>query len=423
MLCPESWAFSTEHFTTATLNAPVHSTRSEPVRVAMRDKHPTQRDMPPPAIATDVSALLAEIRNVRWEAPEDGDTAANTRRIGLEKVFRETIAHSVVIRQADEEQKEAAKAQSGDPRDPSLLNWLIPVDMGALKEASRLNAQAVRAHSQAVRQKNLLESARLYTALTRAFLEKYLAYQGIEQGLRQLQAEEKRFQGGETSSFDVTRAQMALIDRYGKYLSADTAWRDASTALAGQLGLSLESALIPEDFAWRNGEAFVPAIRIFSEPLTPEHVRKTAMLSRPDLREGALRRNALERLVKVSLGAEREKRKTELRRMDQEQEKAQQATGVLAEKALHATHLAEKNVDLAQQQAVLASSFVEQLRVSYKAGFSSTHDVLDAETELSRARTALMSAQTAENLSRIELAYEMGLLTEDILSRTPDNLP
>jgi outer membrane protein TolC len=384
---------------------------------------PDRRELPRPAIAADNAALLAEIRNIRWEAPADGDMTANLRRIGLEKVFRETLAHNVAIRQANEEQKEAAKTQSGDPRDPSLLNWLIPVDISALKEASRLNAQAVRAHAQAVRQKTLLESARLYTALTRTFLEKYLAYQSIEQGLRHLQAEEKRFQGGETSSFDVTRAQMALVERYGRYLNADTAWRNASTALAGQLDISTEGGLVPEDFAWRNGEPFIPVVRVFSEPLTLERVRKTATLSRPDLREGALRRDALERLVKVSLGADREKRKNELRRLEQEQEKARQATDILAENAFHATRQAEKNVELAQQQVILALSFVEQLRISYKAGFSSARDVLEAETELSRTRTALMAAQVAANLSRIELAYEMGLLSEDILSHPPENLP
>lgn len=393
-----------------------------------------KRDIHPPMTASiDMSPLIDEIKSIRWNeamgetrSESRGEATAdveNTRRLSLEKALKETLSHNISVRQAEALLKDS-DGQPGDPRDPGLLSWLIPVDLGAMKEASRLNTQAARAHLQAAQQKALLESARLYAALTRAYLEKYLAVQGIEQSLRQLETEEKRFHTGESNSFDITRAQMTLIERYNQYLSADTTYKDASSALATQLGLSTEVYWRPEDFSWRDaGEPFVPPVRLFSDELTVEQARRTALANRSDLSELTLKQAALERVVKGTFGPERDKRKVELKQLELEREKALQAAGLVTERAFNAYRLAEKNTDLAQQQAALAYGFVNQLRISYNAGFSSAHELQDGETQLSRARASLTGAQVATNLRRVELVYEMGLLSEDIFSHPPMNLP
>ncbi len=380
---------------------------------------------PPVMASVDISPLLDEIRSIRWNevTGEANADAENTRRLSLEKALKETLSHNLNVRQAEALLKDS-DGQPADPRDPGLLSWLIPVDLGAMKEASRLNTQAARAHLQATQQHALLESARLYAALTRAYLEKYLAVQTIEQSLRQLETEEKRFQAGESNSFDITRAQMTLIERYNHYLTADTTYKDASAALATQLGLSTEVYWRPEDFSWRNaGEPFVPPVQLFSDDLTAEQARRTALHNRADLNELTLKQAALERVVKGTFGPERDKRKVELKQLTVEREKAVQAAGLLAERAFHAFRLAEKNTGLAQQQAALAYGFVNQLRISYNAGFSSAHELQDGETELSRARAALTGAQVTTNLRRVELVYEMGLLSDDVFSHPPVNLP
>src|SRR5262249_26566707 len=152
----------------------------------------------------------------------------------LDKIFQETIDHSIPVRQA-EAQVKGSESMAKEIHDPFLFNLLNPVvDLGSVKKAAELDIQASRAHLQAVRQKALLDSARMHADLTQAFLNKYLAYQAIEQGKVQLKAEQSRFDSGETNSFDVTQTQMALIDRYSKYLATDNGYRTASTALANQ---------------------------------------------------------------------------------------------------------------------------------------------------------------------------------------------
>ena len=99
---------------------------------------------------------------------------------------------------------------------------------------------------------------------------------------------------------------------------------------------------------------------------------------------------------------------------------------ILAEKAYAYYKLADKGLNLAQQRYELAEKGMHQLHVSHEAGFSSSKDVLDGQVELARAKTALIGAQVAYNLSQIQLIYEMGLLSEDIFTRPlaiPPNLP
>jgi len=365
--------------------------------------------------------VLAEVQKLKWdEAPMQGQSN-DTRKIGLEKIFHETLQNSITVRQA-EVQINDAEAQAKEVRDPNLFNLLNPLDMPAMKKAAESNVQAAKAHLQAVRQKALLESARMYADLTQAFLGKYLAYQAIEQGRVQLKAEQEHFVAGDNNRFDVTQVEMALIDRYGKYLKADNVYHTASMALTNQISASANNTLVPEDVALQDGNATVPPLKLLPDNLSLDMALKSAK-GRPDLQEMTHRKDALEKLVKAASGLDRQKKKAELHQLELEIAKAGNGVAVMAEKAYSDYLLARKSLALAQQNFELGNQFVYQLQVSYTAGFSSAKDLLDGQIELAKVKTALISAQVAYNLSQIQLLYEMGLLSENALSHPAGTLP
>jgi outer membrane protein TolC len=375
-----------------------------------------------PAMDPETEALLTEIRHLPWGlTPDHAEDSPNIRHIGLDKVFHEALDHSINIRQAEAKLEDPPGQGSSAAREANanMLNWILPTNTSALKEASRLSTEASRAHVQVIRQKTLLESAKLYAALCKAYLERYLASQSMDQALRQLTTEEKRFQAGETDRFDVTRMQMAIIDRYSHYLTSDNSYKGISVALSGMLGytqqLMQNVTWIPEDFSWKDGEPGVPALNLFPEDLSLEAVRRAAQL-RPDLREATLQIEAMERLVKIAFGPDKEKRKAELKQMELERDKGTQAANVALERAFNDFKLSQKTVDLAQKQAILAKRFVDQLQVSYQAGFTSAREVLDGQADLLKAQTALLAARVSTNQSRIQLLFEMGQLSERSLS-------
>jgi hypothetical protein len=359
--------------------------------------------------------ILDEILKLGWEPASSQAQSDDTKRIGLEKILHETLQHDVTVKQAEVQIKDA-EAQAKEIRDPGLFNLLNPVDTPALKHAAENNVQAAKAHLQATRQKALLASAKMYGDLTQAFLGKYLAYQAIEQGRSQLKEETTRFIAGETENFDVIQTQMALVDRYSKYLAADNAYHTASLALANQISASPDTTWIPEGVELQDPNAMVPLLKLVPDDLTIAKITKAA-LSRPDAEEMEYRKQSLQGLVKAASGLDRQKKQAELHQLELEMEKVSDAMRVMSDKAFSDYRLTKKDLVLAQQSFDLGNRFVYQMQVSHNAGFSSAKDVLESQIELAKVKTALISAQVAYNLSQIQLLYEMGLLNEDVLSR------
>lgn len=359
--------------------------------------------------------ILDEILKLDWEPASLQAQSEDTKRIGLEKILHETLQHNITVKQAEVQIKDA-EAQAKEIRDPGLFNLLNPVDTSALKQAAENNVKAAKAHLQAARQKALLASARMYGDLTQAFLGKYLAYQAIEQGRSQLKEETSRFIAGETENFDVIQTQMALVDRYGKYLAADNTYHTASLALATQISASPDITWIPEGVELQDPNAMVPLFKLVPDDLALDKITKAA-LDRPDGEEMAYRKQSLQGLVKAASGLDRQKKQAELHQLELEIEKASDAVRAMSDKAFSDYRLAKKDLVLAQQSFDLGNRFVYQMQVSHNAGFSSAKDVLESQIELAKVKTALISAQVAYNLSQIQLLYEMGLLNEDVLSR------
>lgn len=386
-------------------------------RAAKKDQ---KREMKAELVALPV---LAEIQKLQWEEASLNGQSYDTKRIGLEKIFAETLQHSIAVKQAEVQIKDA-EAQAKEIRDPNLFNLLNPLDVPALKKAAESNVQAAKAHLQAARQKALLDSAKAYADLTQVFLGKYLAFQAIEQGRSQLKVEQEKFIAGENNRFDVTETQMVLIDRYGKYLNADNLSHTASLALASQISASTDTTLIPESVVLQEGHAIVSPLKLLPDELTLGSVVRAAK-TRPDMQEMNYRREALEKLVKAASGVDKQKKKAELHQLELEIEKAANAVSVMAEKAYGDYLVSRRSLVLAQQNYDLGNQFVYQLQVSYSAGFSSSKDLLDAQLEMAKVKSGLIGAQVAYNLSQIQLLYEMGLLTADIWSRpiaVPENL-
>lgn len=364
--------------------------------------------------SSELQPVIQEILQLKWNVAPN-QTTGEVRRVTLEKIFHETLEHNLDVRKA-QVQIQSAEADGKELREPKLMTFINPISIAQLKNAAEDNVKAAELHVTAVQQKALLDSAKLHSDLVQAFLNKYLMFQSIEQGRSQLNAEEQRFIAGETTSFEVSQTQMALMERYGKYLNADNLYHTASLTLSNQVGSSVKDILMPEDYLQTGGSVDVVMLHLIPANFTLDQALK-ATENRPELQELKLKRNALNNITKASFGTDKDKHEAQLKQLDLEIEKAIQASQSMAEKAFADYHLAEQNLILAKQRFSLSNQFVHQLQVSHDAGFSSHKEVLDGQIEAEKAKAGLISAQVAQNLSQIRLIYEMGLLHADILSK------
>lgn len=362
--------------------------------------------------------LLNEVLKLKWQVEPLDETGKDVKKIDLNRVFHDTIDHSVAIRQAEVQIKDA-EILAKDTHD-LIFNPLNPFEPGAMKQAAESNVAAAKAHKETVIQQSLLASAKAYSALTQAFLAKFLAFQAIEQGRSQLKTEEARFVSGETTRFDVTETQMALIDRYSKYLMADNAFHAASMAMVNQINASPNDVFIPEGVELQEQNQSVPLLKLLPDNLELGQVLKTAK-NRPDQLEMTARQEALQKAVKASIGLDKQRRKADLHQLELEAQKLADADRVTAEKAFIDYWLAKKGLEMAQQRVDMANRYLHQLQVSHTAGFSSAKELLDGQIEQSRVKTTLIGAQVAYNLSQIQLLYEMGQLQESSISHPPVN--
>lgn len=360
------------------------------------------------------SPVIAEVLRLKWQPAPLYGNVDDLQKIGLEKVFRAAAERNLAVRQAEAQVREAEE-QSREILESNPLLLLNPIQLGILKQAEAANVQAAKSHVQVVRQKALLEGATRYSALTQAYLAKYLSFQAIEQGRNQLNLEERRFLSGDSDRFGVTQTQMALIDRYNRYLSADNAYYAASLALCNHVDFPEERALIPEEVSLRSEINMVPALKLLPDDFSLAKAQKAA-LTRPDIQEFQFRKEALKKLVKASFGNDKRKHEAELRQLEMQAEKGMDLVSATTSRAYAQFQTAKKSLELARQRYDLAVEFVRQLEISNKAGFSSTKDVLDGQLELARANSALIEARLDSNLAQIQLAYEMGLLQEDLVS-------
>ena len=364
----------------------------------------------------EATPVLLEALKLKWSVEPLQAPTKETRRIGLNQMFHDTLAHSIPLRQAEAQIKDA-EATAKDTHD-LLFNPLNPFEPGPMKQAAESNTIAAKAHLETVRQQALLTSAKLYGNLTQTFLGKYLNYEALEQGRAQLKLEEGRFISGETNRFDVTQTQMALIDRYSQYLDADNAFHTASMALANQLSASPDNLLVPDGIDLEAQAQSVPLLKLLPSHLDREQVLKMVK-ARPDNRELEARKDALQKLIKASIGQDKQRHKAELRQLELEGKKLSATARVMAEKAFTDYTLAQKAVEIAQQRTDVANHYLYQLQISHTAGFSSAKEVLDGQIELSKIKAAQIGAQVAYNLSQIQLLYEVGLLNEDSIVHPP----
>jgi len=367
----------------------------------------------------NTAPILAEILRLKWEIMPSNGTVDDTKKMDLDQVFHETLAHSIPVRQAEVQIRDA-QAVAKETRDP-IFNPLNPFDPGSFKQAAEGNVKAAQAHLETVHQQELLQSAKLYGGLTQAFLSKYLAFQAIEQGRSQLKEEQSKFIAGETNRFDVTQTQMALIDRYSKYMEADNAYHAASMLLGRQINVPLDKVLVPEHLALQEQNQSITLLKLLPERLDLEQVLKS-LKNRPDVIELQSRKDALQKLVKASSGVDKQKHKAELHQLELEGQKLSDITRVTAEKAFLDYQLAVKSLDIAQQRNEMANHYIYQLQLSHTSGFSSAKDLLDGQIEMAKVKTALVGAQVAYNLSQIQLLFEMGQLKEDVISHPQPSL-
>jgi len=367
----------------------------------------------------EITPILAEILKLKWQVEPLDATGKDVKKIDLDHVFHDTVSHSIAIRQAEVQIKDA-EALAKDTHDP-IFNPLNPFEPGAMRQAAESNAAAARAHKETVIQQTLLTSAKSYGVLTQAYLAKFLAFQAIEQGRSQLTVEQSRFVSGETTRFDVTETQMALIDRYSQYLAADNAFHAASMALGNQIEAPSDSIFIPEGVELQEQNQLVPLLKLLPDKLELGQVLKSVK-NRPDIQEIAAQQDAVQKAVKASIGLDKQRRKADLHQLELQAQRLNDADHVTAEKAFIDYVLAKKTLEMAQQRVDMANHYLYQLQISHTAGFSSARELLDGQIEQSKVRTALIGAQVAYNLSQIQLLYEMGQLHEQSISHPPAGL-
>lgn len=369
--------------------------------------------------------LLDTIRQLRWNA-DTWAASSPVYRLGFADVVRQTEAQDFEFRLSREKVNETA-AKREDVESKRILFFFKYFDSAFLEGSAESDVMAAAAHAQVVLNESLMDSLSRYYTLMRAMMGQYVAFSSIEQGKTQLLLNEKRFNSGDSTIFDVMQTKVELVKRYQDYLMAGVTCKIASMALAEQLNRNMAQVLYPGDLSFSEEEFNIPLLGFFSDSeANPDKfdangVVQIALENRPELKELKFRRISLDNLYKAStikFDKVQEKILTSsLKQLDLRREKAERAIEAMTRKAFEEYRFAREKITLALQQKSIAAKALKQTRVSNQAGFSSNKDVLDAQVAYSKAQVNYADALIDYNSSQLKLLYEMGLIsTENLLA-------
>lgn len=410
---------------------------SQPTEVKVSEQYEHSEQTTPSNIASssslqfqvpsaDDQSLLDKISALQW-SPQLQDV----KLIPWKDVIRQTEKNNLEI-QLSREKVTETEVKKQDVEMKRVLFFFKYFDSAFLEGSAESDVLAANAHSQAVMNEALLESVTKYYNLMRAILTQYIGYQAIEQGKNQMKLNQKRFESGEATSFELMQTKTQLVKRYQEFLQAGITYKLASFALSEQIGEKAtdnpqnkigddvtQDLLYPADLSFHDGEFEMPVFRFFGNkdsdhPLTANETIKIAQENRPEFKELKFRKISLENLHQAStVKFDRVQEKilqSSLKQLDLKRQKTEMAVQAMVLKAYEDYQFSDKKVSLALEQLAIANKALKQAQVSHQAGFSSNKDVLDAQVTSSQSRVNFANALIDYNLSQVQLLYEMGLI-------------
>ena len=326
-------------------------------------------------------------------------------------------------KQAEEQGPAIAKAQleldtalqhAKEMREPNLWTFLTPLNIPQLKSASDKIETAGQDRFLAARQGILVDVSQAYGKVDEALVEKYLAFQTLEKIRLEMDAGQQKFVAGDVTQFEVSQTEQQLLAAFQHYQQVDQAYLQSALQFTAQLGGDATTQLfLPDsDLSARTLVSLSyspPQEALLAEKSAGEKVQAW-LESRPDVTAARLQQEAVQQMVKITYGADRDKQEFLLKQAKvQGHDIRLQAAGQI-QAGLSALQAAQVNVGTAQQAAELADKTLSQMRISRQAGFNSDEDVLSAQILSERQRILLLVARLHETQAQIQLLATCGML-------------
>lgn len=369
---------------------------------------------------SEQAGVLEAVRSLTW----DPQVAGETEPLSLQALVKQTETSDLEYRISLEKVYETSVKQQ-DVENKRILFFFKYFDAAFLEGSAESDVMASSVHAESVLQKALLENLSAYYALMRAVMHQYVVYQSIDQARQQLAINENHFHSGEATSFEVMQTKTQLVKLFQDYLSTRVTYKAASMGLSQQLNRDLQPWIYPADLTFEDRSFEIPLLTIFKDtPEAPDKLDaamavRLALEHRPELKELRFRTMSLENLYKASSfkfdKVQERILESTLKQMVLKAEKTQRLIQMVSRKAFEEYELAQKKIQLAQQQKAIAEKALGQTLISHEAGFSSNKDVLDAQVSASQAQVNYANALIDYNLSQLQLLYEMGLINTETL--------
>ncbi len=368
-------------------------------------------------------AFVQKLGNLRWKPVPD-----NAKSLDFKEVLKRTVKDNRDIELAREKIHET-EAKQNSVESKRVLFFFKYFNSDYIEGAAESDVHAAAKHVEVEINEALMNASRHYYDLIRAEMACYLAFQDIQQGLKQLRMDQREFEAGNATSFMLMQTRTRLIHQYEDYIKAASARSSASLKLAEFLGLNVAQIVHPDELVYRDNTLEVPVLSLITPEmlrqtdLTLERVVELAMQNRPDLKELEYKKDSVRNLIKANEAnfdrSQVKIMKSTLKQVELKYDKARQVIQATAAKAFYDYQLALQKADLAHEQLDLASTALRQVKISHKAGLSSEKDVLDTQVAFAQAQVKQANALIDFNLSQVQLLYETGLISMDTLVKGP----
>ncbi len=362
---------------------------------------------------TEKDPFVAKLESIVWE-PVPEDTMRMTYKEALSRAADKNLDVRISLAKVTETQAKQASIEN-----KRLLFFFKYFNSEYFEGSAESDVNAAKQHQVVVSNKALLESSTYYFDLMRSVMNTYISHQVIRQGLKQLQFNQSQFDTGETTSFELMQTKTELIQRYQNFLKASLIYEDASLRLSQYLNLDSHTLLYPEALSYHDAQFKIERLNLFPDQITEKQVVYLALMNRADLKEAEYRKRSIANILKAH-AKQFDKNSIQiveatLKQMELKYEKAKRGIRTTSINAYNHYQFSQRKITLAEQQLKLASTALRQVQISYKAGFSSNKDVLDAQVAYSQAQVNQANSLIEHNLSQIKLLYETGLITLDTL--------
>ncbi|MBX2860575.1 MAG: TolC family protein [Vampirovibrio sp.] len=371
-------------------------------------------------------SLIQRIRSVGFT-----DTPAGpVEKIGYKEVLKRAVNDNAAVLAAKEKVNEAEINKKGEGINPIAFVFktlTLQPQITNVKDLAAQDVESAKQHIKSAENQSRLVATQEYYRLIQALMARYLAYQGIQQGINDLQFSKSKFVSGESANFEVLRAKTKLVSLYQDYLDTDVQYLNASRQLSVQLGMDPEKALYPKDFAFENGRfQVVPLLKWPTDLKKVDQAVNLAMANRPELEALRIQSDAMDHVLKGNpfnlSGNQRKLLKSKKAQLEIQQRQLDQRIEALVRKAWDELNQTRKKRALDARQLQYVETALRQMQVSQKAGFSSLRDVEEAQATVTGAQVSQVNQRIILFLKQAQVLYEIGKLDNSVLLGEDVNL-